>query len=138
MPEYNDRSTVFLKHRTYRNSVHSTVRSSTWSTILKSADPLVAFDRAIGEVIGRYVPTTVLRSISGDNQWFDSSGQRAYDAKQTAYRARCRTRNAEHWGQFVLARAEAQRVYGAARGSHYERTRITLKHFTRSHEWWRH
>ena len=26
---------------------------------LKSADPLVAFDRAIGEVIGRYVPTIV-------------------------------------------------------------------------------
>ena len=26
---------------------------------MKSADPLVAFDRATGEVIGRYVPTTV-------------------------------------------------------------------------------
>ena len=37
-------------------------------TILKSADPLVAFDRAIGEVIGRYVPTTVLRGTSGDEQ----------------------------------------------------------------------
>ena len=34
-------------------------------TIWKSADTLVAFDRAIGEVIGWYVPTTVLRSRSG-------------------------------------------------------------------------
>ena len=41
--------------------------------MLKSADPLVAFDRAIGEVIGRYIPTTVLRSRSGDKQWSDAS-----------------------------------------------------------------
>ena len=59
----------------------------TWSTILKSADPLVAFDRAIGEVTGRYVPTTILHRKSGDKQWFDASCQRAYGAKQTAYRA---------------------------------------------------
>ena len=74
--------------------------------------PCVAFDRAIGEVIGRYVSTTVLCSRSGDKQWFDASCRCAYDAKQTAYRAWCTARNAEHWGQFVLARAEAHRVYG--------------------------
>ena len=33
----------------------------------------------------------------------------------------------------MLARAEAQRVYGAARESHNERTRNTLKHSTCSH-----
>ena len=58
------------------------------------------------------------------------------DAKQTAYRAWCRARNAEHCGQFVLARTKAQRVYGAARESHNERTRNTLKHSTCSHKWW--
>ena len=62
VPEYNVRSTVFLKHRTN----YCAVRSFTWRTILKSADPLDAFDRAIGEVIGRLVPTTVLRCRSGD------------------------------------------------------------------------
>ena len=40
------------------------------------------------------------------------------NAKQTVYRAWCRARNAERWGQFVLAHPEAQRVYGAARESH--------------------
>ena len=42
---------------------------------MKSADPLVAFDRAIGEVIGRYVPTTVLRSRAVDNQWYLAAGE---------------------------------------------------------------
>ena len=36
----------------------------------------------------------------------------------------------------MLARAEAQRVYGAARESHNERTRNTRKHSTCSHKWW--
>ena len=54
---------------------------------MESADPLVSFDRAIDEVIGRYDLTTVLRSRSGDKQWFDASCRLAYDAKQTAYRA---------------------------------------------------
>ena len=48
--------------------------------------------------------------------WFDASRQRSYDAEQTAYRGRAR--RADHWGRFFfLARAEAQRVYGAARKS---------------------
>ena len=90
VPEYNIRSTVFLKHHTNWDNVRCAVRNFTWSTILKSADTLDAYDRTIGEVIGRLVPTTVLRSRSGDKQWFDASCRRAYDAKQTACHAWCR------------------------------------------------
>ena len=129
VPEYNVRSTAFLKHRTNWDSVRSAARSFTCSTILRSADPLVAYYRAIGEGIGRYVPTTVLSSSSGDKQLFDAS-------YQTAYRAWRRPRNAEHLGQFVLARDVAQRVYGAVRESHNERTRNTLKHSTCSHKFY--
>ena len=75
------------------------------------ADPLDAFDRAIHEVIIGLVPTSVLRR-SGDKQWLDTSCRRGYDAKQTAYHGWC---SADHCGQFVLVRAEAQRVYGATR-----------------------
>ena len=86
---------------------------------LKSADPLDAFGRAIGEVIVR-VATTVFRSRSGYKQWFDASCQKAYDAKQIAYRAWCKARSADNWGQFLRARAEGQAVYGAAMESYSE------------------
>ena len=36
----------------------------------------------------------------------------------------------------MLARAEAQMIYGAARELHNERTRNTLKHSTCSQKWW--
>ena len=84
--EYNVGSTVFPKPHTIWDSVRSAVRSFKWSTV-KSADPLDAFDRAICEVIGRYVYTTVLSSRSGEKQLFDASCQRAYGAKQTAHGA---------------------------------------------------
>ena len=60
VPEYNIRSSVFLKHCTNWDSVCCAVWRFPWITILKSAHPLVAFDRAISKVIGRYVSTTVL------------------------------------------------------------------------------
>ena len=66
----------------------------------------------------------------------DARCWRACDAKQTAYHGWCRAHWADHCGRFVLAPAEAQRVYGAARESHNERTRNTLKHSTCSHKWW--
>ena len=96
VPEYNDRSAVFLKHLTNWDYVRCAVRSFIWSTILRSADPLNAFNRAIDEVIGRFVPTTALRSRSGDKQWFDTTCWRADDAKQTAYRDWCKARSADH------------------------------------------
>ena len=34
-----------------------------------------AFDRAIGEVIGRLVPIAVLSSRSGDEQWLPAAGE---------------------------------------------------------------
>ena len=73
--EFNVRSTVFLKHRTNWDSVRSAVRSFTWSTILKSADPLVAFDRAISMVIGRYVCTTLLRKLETSNGFMPAAGE---------------------------------------------------------------
>ena len=44
VPEYNVNTTVFSKHHTNWDSVHSAVRSFAYSTILKPADPLVTFD----------------------------------------------------------------------------------------------
>ena len=47
-----------LKHRTNWDNICCAIRSFTWSTILKSADPFDVFDWAIVEVLGRLVPTT--------------------------------------------------------------------------------
>ena len=73
---------------------------------------------------------------NNNNNWFDSNCPRAYDAKQTAYRAWSRDRGADRWNQFVHSRTEAQRLYGVAMASNNERARRTLTSTTCSHKWW--
>ena len=103
---------------------------------MRSADPICALNSAVSEVVSRFLPTTVVRSRSGDKHWFDSNCRRAYDAKQTAYRAWSREHGADLWNQSVHSRTEAQRVYGVAMASHNERARRTLTSTTCLHKWW--
>ena len=75
---------------------------------MRSADPIGALNSAVSEVVFRFVPTTVVRSRSGDKHWLESNCRRAYNAKQTAYHAWSRERGADLWNQFVHSRTEAQ------------------------------
>ena len=54
-------------HRTNWDNVRSAVRSFTYNTILKSADPLVAFDRAISEVNGMFLPLFYVVDLKTSN-----------------------------------------------------------------------
>ena len=87
IPEHNIGCVVHLKHRINWHNVRNAVRSLSWRTIFLSADPIGALNSAVSEDVSRFVPTMVVRSRSGDKHWFDSNCRRAYDAKQTAYRA---------------------------------------------------
>ena len=84
-------------------------------------------------LVGMFLPLFCVVDLETSNSLMPAA--RELMILQTAYRAWCRTCNAEFWGQFVLARAAAQRVYGATRELHNERTRNALKHSTCSHKW---
>ena len=126
MPQYKVRSTVFLKHRINWESVRSAVRSFTWSTILKSADPLVAFDRAIGEVlVGMFLPLFFVLDLKTSNGLMPAASEfmmlnRLLIVPGVEHAMR-------NIGVYLcmLARAEEQKVYGAARETHNERARNT-------------
>ena len=136
IPEHNIKRVVHWKHRINWDNIWNAVRSLSWSTILRSADPIGALNSAVSEVVSRFIPTMVVRSRSGGKHWFDSNCHRANDAKQTAYRAWSRERGADRWNPFVHSHTEAQQVYGVAMASHNERARRTLTSTTCSHKWW--
>ena len=64
--------------------------------------------------------------------WFST------DCKQTAYRACCRARNADHWGQFIFARPEAHIYIGSMvlQESRVINAPGTLEASTYSHKWY--
>ena len=78
VPEYNIKSTVFLKHRRNWDNVRCVIRRFTWSTILKLADPLDAFDRAIGEVrslVGLFLPLFCVLNLKTSNGLMQAAGE---------------------------------------------------------------
>ena len=104
---------------------------------MKSVDSLVAFDRDIGEVIGRYVPTTVLRSRSGDiNGLMPAAG------KLMMLNRLLIVPGVEHamWNIGVNLCLLVLRPRGSMvlQGSRIMSTpcRTTLKHSTCLHKWW--
>ena len=90
----------------------------------------------VRSLVGMFLTLFCVVYLETSTVLMPAAGELIFDAKQTAYRTRCRARNVEHWGKFVLARVEAQRVYGTAGESHNERTWNTLNHSTCSHKWW--
>ena len=95
---------------------------------------LDAFDRAIGEVVeGMFPPLFCLVNLETSNGLMPSAGELMMLSRLLNYCAWCRECNADHWGTFVLARAEAQRVNCAARESYNKRTSNCPKHSTCSH-----
>ena len=136
IPGHNIRRVVHLKRIINWDNARNAVRSLSWSTILRSADPLGALNSALSEVVSQFVPSTMVRSRSGEKHWFDCNCRRAFDAKQTTYRAWSRERGADRWNQFVHSRTEVQRVYGVAMASHNELARRRLNSTTCSHKWW--
>ena len=137
VPKYNVRSTVILKHRSNWDNVRCAVSGFTWSTILKSADPLDTFDRAIGEVISRLVATIVCRSRSGDKQRFDASCRRLMMLSKLRI-----VPGVESAVQIIAVNlcSPVLRIRGSmllqGSQSHDEQTRDTRKHSTCSHKWW--
>ena len=77
VPEYNFRSSVFLKHCTNWDNFRCAVRSSTRSTIFKLADPLVAFNRAIGKFIGigLFLPLFSVVDLETSNGSIQAAGE---------------------------------------------------------------
>ena len=82
-------------------------------------------------LVGIFLLPFYLVDLETSNNLMAAAGEPVMLNRLLIVPARCRARNAEHWGQFVLPRAEAQRVYGAARESHNVRTRNILKHCER-------
>ena len=88
----------------------------------------------VRSLVGLFLQLFCLVDLETSNGLMPAAGELMMISRLLITPAWCRARSADHWGRFVLSRAEAKRVYGAARESHNERTRNTLKHCTYSHK----
>ena len=62
-------------------------------------------------LVGRYVPTKVIRVRNKDKPWFDDQCRHAFDLKQVAHLWWTRDRSRVNWEEFVRYQVRANETY---------------------------
>ena len=85
VPKLFVRRKVLIKHQVNWNTVCSAMQDLSWRNIW-SADNLVeVLNEHLLLLVGRYVPTKVIRVCNKDKPWFDDQCRHAFGLKQEAH-----------------------------------------------------
>ena len=105
---------VFLKYQVNWNTVCGAIGELPWRIICHSDNPVEVFNEHLSLLVGRYVPTKVIRVRDKDNPWFDDQCRQAFGLKQEAHLRWIRDRSRVNWEELTQsyeAYSEAKRQF---------------------------
>ena len=102
---------VFLKHHVNWNNVCGEIRELPWCNIWLSDNPVEVLNEHLSLLVGRYVPTKVIRVRNKDKPWFDDQCRHAFGLKQEAQLRWTRDRSWVNWEDFVCYQMRANETY---------------------------
>ena len=73
---------VFLKHQVNWNTVCGAIWELPWRNIWHSDKPVEVLNEHLSLLVGRYVPTKVIRMRNKDKPWFDDQCRHTFGLKQ--------------------------------------------------------
>ena len=76
---------VFLKHQVNWNTVCGEIQDLLWRNIWHADNHLEVLNKYLSLLVGRYVPTKVIRVRNKDKPWFDDQCRHAFGLKQEAH-----------------------------------------------------
>ena len=88
---------VFLKHQVNWNTVCGAIRELPWRNILISDNPVEVLNEHLSLLVGRYVPTKVIRVRNKDKPWC----RHAFGLKQEAHLRWTHDSSRVNWEEFV-------------------------------------
>ena len=87
-------------------------------------------------LVGRYVPTKIIRVRNKDKPWFDDQCRRAFDLKQEAHLRWTGDRSRDNWEEFVRCQVRANETYSEAKHQFSVRNIDVLMNVQSPHKWW--
>ena len=66
-------------------------------------------------LVGRYVPTKIIRVRNKDKPWFDDQCRLSFDLKQEAHLRWPRDRSRVNWEEFIRCQVRANETYSEAK-----------------------
>ena len=106
---------VFLKHQVNWNTVCCAIRELPWRNIYLSDNPDEILNEHLSLLVGRYVPTKVIRVRNKDKTWLDDQCRHAFGLKQEAHFRWTRDRSRVNWEEFVRCQVRANETYSEAK-----------------------
>ena len=76
---------IFLKHQVNLNNACGAIRELPWRNIWLSDNPFKVLNEHLFLLVGRYVPTKVIRVRNKDKSWFDDQCRHTFDRKQETH-----------------------------------------------------
>ena len=87
----------FLKHQVNWNTVCGAIQDLRWRNIWHADNPVGVLNEPLSLLVGRYVPTKVIRVRNKDKPWFDDQRRHAIDLTQEAHLRWTRDRSRGNW-----------------------------------------
>ena len=112
------------------------MRDLPWRNIWSSDNPVEVLNEHLSLLIGRYVPTKIIRVRNKDKPWFDDQFRRAVDLKQEANLQWTRDRTRVNWEEFVHCQVRANDTYSEAKHQFSVRNINVLMNVQSLHKWW--
>ena len=87
-------------------------------------------------LVGRFVPTKVIRVPNKDTPWFDDQCSHAFGLKQEAHLRWNRDRSRVNWEEFDCCQVRANGTYSEANRQFSAGNRDVLENAQSPHKWW--
>ena len=87
------------------------MRDLPWCNIWSSDNPVDVLNELLSLLVGRYVPTKIIRVRNKDKPWFDDQCRRVFDLKQEAHLRWTRDHSRVNWEEFVRCQVRANETY---------------------------
>ena len=126
----------FLKHQVNWNTVCGAIRELPCRNIWLFDIPVEVLNEHLSLLVGRYVPTKVIRVRNKDKPWFDDQCRHAFGLKQEAHLQWTLDRSRVNWEEFVRYQVRANKTYSEAKRQFSDRNRYVLMNVQSPHKWW--
>ena len=101
-----------------------------------SDNPVEVLNEHLSLLVGRYVPTKVIRVRNKDKPWFDDKCRYAFGLKQEAHLRWTRDRSRVNWEEFVRYQVRANETYSEAKRRFSDRNSDVLMNVQSPHKRW--
>ena len=127
---------VFLKHQVNWNTVCGAMQDLPWHNIWSSGNPVEVLNEHLMLLVGRFVPTKIIRVHNKDKTWFDDQCRHAFGLKQEAHLRWTHDGSRVNWEEFVHCQVRANKTYSEAKRQFSARNRDVLMNAQYPHKWW--